>query len=87
MKLTFISLLLLAFMALPAAARTVPGGFDFASRTVRLNDGTVMPIVGLGTYSLSGAECERSIAALLAAAARASCSPTRRSARSRRRTA
>ncbi len=29
--------------------------------TVRLNSGTLMPMLGLGTYALRGAQCERSV--------------------------
>lgn len=39
--------------------------FDFASRTVMLNSGYEMPIMGLGTYSLSDEECYNSVMALL----------------------
>ncbi|MCD7855621.1 MAG: aldo/keto reductase [Clostridiales bacterium] len=46
------------------------GEFDFESKTVLLNSGYEMPIMGLGTYSLSDDECEVSIAALLEAGGR-----------------
>ncbi|MCD8380279.1 MAG: aldo/keto reductase [Lachnospiraceae bacterium] len=39
--------------------------FDFEAKTVLLNSGYEMPIMGLGTYSLSAQECAVSIAALL----------------------
>lgn len=39
--------------------------FDFESKTVRLNSGYEMPIVGLGTYALSDEECFNSVTALL----------------------
>lgn len=39
--------------------------FDFKSRTVTLNSGYEMPIMGLGTYSLSDEECYNSVTALL----------------------
>ena len=35
-----------------AAAKTAP--FDFEKRTVRLNDGHDMPIIGLGVFNLVG---------------------------------
>jgi diketogulonate reductase-like aldo/keto reductase len=35
--------------------------FDFASRTVTLNNGIKMPILGLGTYRLSPAQAEESV--------------------------
>lgn len=41
--------------------------FDFESRTVMLNSGYEMPIVGLGTYALSDEECYNSVTALLEA--------------------
>ncbi len=39
--------------------------FDFDTRTVTLNSGHVMPINGLGTYSLHGDECRNAVAAAL----------------------
>ncbi|MCD7863366.1 MAG: aldo/keto reductase [Lachnospiraceae bacterium] len=39
--------------------------FDFETKKVLLNSGYEMPIIGLGTYSLSATECAVSIAALL----------------------
>lgn len=44
--------------------------FDFARRTVTLNSGYEMPLMGLGTYSLSDEECFRSVTALLEAGGR-----------------
>ncbi len=44
--------------------------FDFEKKTVRLNSGYDMPIMGLGTYSLSDEECYRSVTALLNAGGR-----------------
>ena len=41
------------------------GKFDFEKRTVMLNSGYEMPIMGLGTYSLSDEECYNSVTALL----------------------
>ena len=41
------------------------GVFDFKSHTVMLNSGYKMPIMGLGTYSLSDDECYNSVTALL----------------------
>ncbi len=43
----------------------VVGEFDFEKRTVLLNSGYEMPIMGLGTYSLSDEECYNSVTALL----------------------
>ena len=39
--------------------------FNFESKTVMLNSGYEMPIMGLGTYSLSDEECYNSVTALL----------------------
>ena len=47
----------------PASAEV--GKFDFEKKTVRLNSGYEMPIMGLGTYSLSDEECYNSVTALL----------------------
>ena len=46
------------------------GAFNFDTRTVLLNSGCEMPIMGLGTYSLSDEECAGSVAALLEAGGR-----------------
>ena len=48
-----------------ASARV--GEFDFEKKTVLLNSGYEMPIMGLGTYSLSDEECYNSVTALLEA--------------------
>ena len=42
-----------------------PGMFDLDSKTVTLNSGYVMPINGLGTYSLTGDTCFDSVTAAL----------------------
>lgn len=42
-----------------------PGNFNFKTKSVILNSGYEMPIVGLGTYSLSDEECYNSVTALL----------------------
>ncbi len=42
-----------------------PGMFDFSSKTVTLNSGYVMPINGLGTYSLTGDTCFASVMSAL----------------------
>jgi len=46
------------------------GEFNFETKTVLLNSGYEMPIMGLGTYSLTDEECAVSIAALLEAGGR-----------------
>ena len=38
-----------------------PGGFDLETATVTLNSGYEMPIMGLGTYSLTDEECYNSV--------------------------
>lgn len=47
-----------------------PGGFDFETKTVLLNSGYEMPVMGLGTYSLSDEDCYNSVTALLEAGGR-----------------
>ena len=44
--------------------------FDLQNTTVTLNNGYTMPIVGLGTYSLSDEECYNSVTTLLNAGGR-----------------
>ena len=44
--------------------------FDFENRIVTLNSGYKMPIIGLGTYSLSDDECYNSVMVLLEAGGR-----------------
>lgn len=44
--------------------------FNFETKTVTLNSGYEMPIMGLGTYSLSDEECYNSVTALLNAGGR-----------------
>ena len=65
---------LLLFAMLCAAASIAPGEasdtaqvgvFDFDSRSVRLNSGYTMPILGLGTYALDHDTCVRSVMALI----------------------
>lgn len=46
------------------------GSFNFQTHTVLLNSGYEMPIMGLGTYSLSDEECYNSVTALLKAGGR-----------------
>ncbi len=57
-------------MGIPPGKPDGTPSFDFESRTVTLNSGYKMPILGLGTYSLSDEECYRSVTALLAAGGR-----------------
>lgn len=53
-----------------SAADAEVGVFDLDTRTVLLNSGYEMPILGLGTYSLSDEECYNSVTALLEAGGR-----------------
>ena len=46
------------------------GEFDLETHTVLLNSGYEMPIMGLGTYSLTDEECYNSVTALLEAGGR-----------------
>ncbi len=55
---------------LPEKEERIVGEFDFETKTVLLNSGYEMPIIGLGTYSLSDEECAVSIEALLEAGGR-----------------
>lgn len=53
-----------------AETEETPGGFQLDTGTVMLNSGYEMPIMGLGTYSLSDEECYNSVTALLEAGGR-----------------
>ncbi|MCC8151438.1 MAG: aldo/keto reductase [Lachnospiraceae bacterium] len=57
-------------LELPESETRTVGEFDFDTKTVLLNSGYEMPIMGLGTYSLTDEECAVSIAALLEAGGR-----------------
>lgn len=48
-----------------SSANASAGNFDFEKKTVRLNSGYEMPIMGLGTYSLDYDTCVNSVKALL----------------------
>lgn len=52
------------------SASAQAGQFNFETHTVLLNSGYEMPIMGLGTYSLSDEECYNSVTALLKAGGR-----------------
>lgn len=66
-RTTILAALLFAALLLPTAGADEirAGVFDFESRTVLLNSGYTMPIMGLGTYSLSDEECYNSVTTLL----------------------
>ncbi|MCC8101126.1 MAG: aldo/keto reductase [Clostridiales bacterium] len=57
-------------LELPESEVRTVGEFDFETKTVLLNSGYEMPIMGLGTYSLTDEECAVSFAALLEAGGR-----------------
>ena len=57
-------------LGLPQAQESTAPVFNFETRTVLLNSGYEMPIMGLGTYSLSDEECYNSVTALLEAGGR-----------------
>ena len=50
----------------PCLGEKMAGVFDFDSKTVLLNSGYTMPIMGLGTYALDYDTCVNSIMALIA---------------------
>ena len=64
-----VAALLKAFLLLFALAAHAEspqvGVFDFENRTVLLNSGYTMPILGLGTYALDHDACVNSVMALL----------------------
>lgn len=53
-----------------AQSTQTAAAFDFGTKTVLLNSGYEMPILGMGTYSLSDDECFNSVVALLEAGGR-----------------
>ena len=57
--------LLLWPLAVIAEGNDTAGVFDFENRTVLLNNGCTMPILGLGTYALDHDTCVNSVMALL----------------------
>ena len=64
MCLTAIALLLWPLASI-AEGNDTAGVFDFENRTVLLNSGCTMPILGLGTYALDHDTCVNSVMALL----------------------
>ena len=56
---------LLLFALTAHAESPQVGVFDFENRTVLLNSGYTMPILGLGTYALDHDACVNSVMALL----------------------
>lgn len=63
-KLAALTLLPAAFFCLGAFA-AVPANFDLKTGVVTLNSGDVMPVAGIGTYSLSHEECRQSLMTFL----------------------
>ena len=57
-KIILIALLCLCFVV-PALAEYP--AFDLESATVTMNNGVVMPILGIGTYALSSEQAENSV--------------------------
>ena len=66
MKKTASLLMAMLLFALNVRAESTQAGvFDFETRTVRLNSGYTMPIMGLGTYALDHDTCVNSVMTLL----------------------
>ena len=66
MKITKALAICLALVLLATAACTAETGvFDLDSRSVSLNSGYTMPVMGLGTYALDHDTCVRSVMALI----------------------
>ena len=64
--ITWILMLCVLLAHMPCLGEERPGEFDFESRTVLLNSGFTMPIMGLGTYALDHDTCVNSVKALIA---------------------
>ena len=68
-RMPLLSLAAVALLLWPlvgtAAGNDLTGVFDFENRTVLLNSGYAMPILGLGTYALDHDTCVDSVMALL----------------------
>ena len=66
MKKTASLLMAMLLFALNVRSESTQAGvFDFETRTVRLNSGYTMPIMGLGTYALDHDTCVNSVMTLL----------------------
>ena len=68
MKKAIVWMLTLCFLltSSPCLGEGMTGVFDFENRTVLLNSGYTMPIMGLGTYALDHDTCVNSVKALIA---------------------
>lgn len=67
MKKAIVWILVLCFLLTfsPCFAEEMTGVFDFENKTVLLNSGCTMPILGLGTYALDHDTCVNSVMALI----------------------
>lgn len=54
-----------SWLKIKVVKKEKPPVFNFRKKTVRLNSGYNMPINGIGTYSLEGSECEKSVSEAL----------------------
>lgn len=61
MKRILSALLLCVLLAASAYAESAAPAFDFGTRTALLNNGCLMPILGLGTWTLDDAETENAV--------------------------
>lgn len=57
----WVSIIMRETTVMADANMSKPIALDLGTRTVKLNDGNTMPIIGLGTYSLTGNECTSSV--------------------------
>lgn len=60
-----LTLLFLFSVQIKIFGKNVVEAFDLNTKTIKLNDGNFMPIIGLGTYSLKGQTCINSILSAL----------------------
>ena len=67
MKKAIVCILMLCVLLarVPCMGEEMTGVFDFDSKTVLLNSGYTMPIMGLGTYALDYSTCVNSVMALI----------------------
>ncbi len=67
MKKAIVWMVMLCFLLTfsPCLGEGLTGVFDFESKTVLLNSGYTMPIMGLGTYALDHDTCVNSVMALI----------------------
>ena len=67
MKKAIVCILMLCILLahVPCLGEEMTGVFDFDSKTVLLNSGYTMPIMGLGTYALDYDTCVNSVIALI----------------------